>query len=774
MHLNHVSEFSSAFAKLLNDPEDADVIITTGRKQEDSVTSRDDRESISNDTSQQPRDFFAHSIILKTQSVYYANALKSEWATGLSADATPASLSSSPPPPSSESSTDQKALTKSSTPAGLKKRISHPDIEPDVYNCILQYIYSGKVDIPDALLLQVALAANQLLFTSTITLSCIDYFEKKLLVPENSLLFFEAAQVLNMNNYSFYACHALFEELDDAVGCQTEILKRMSMDEISAFIGFKKDHHLLKWKLVLYWLLARFDYPLELEPPPPEFLKSKEVIESSQKCIEEFLQTASINMFAFTKDSAELFLKPFVSVIPDVLRLQLHLHYGVSMPLQDESGDMSHFTKALSTMTVNATPLRSYVRLKSLIFPKATDFSTFQQIINQTLFNNIADSQKTHTDISTPLTWRGLDLNQLQAVLTRAPLDFTHLVIVARLSNGWEVGGHVVRTSVAGTPFTSSSNSSFIFRVRHQPTYIEPTPGQNLKDRCPLWLDVYKPPKIAMPTHSTIQFNNNVFDYNAFSQVLQFGSDMSIKLPQSQPNIATTETQARAETPSTLASTTPAEMPSTSSTAATSTTATSATATPPVVTTFSTTPTTTSSSTPSSSSSMPAFSSATFTSPAFPIVSLTNRNRRGGSFISTQTNAPVFGSGINTVISARTSFGVPPIRNSTPGITTANTTTTPFNANDNTSNHTNASTSTNSNENNNAANTTTTTPTTNHGAIGSPNFAFSPSSNARYVPSFQHNLGQTYKQATPETPAKWDNAVPAPYVVFLEAYQIIL
>ncbi|KAJ3066336.1 hypothetical protein HDU98_010378 [Podochytrium sp. JEL0797] len=69
---------------------------------------------------------------------------------------------------------------------GIRAVLSHPDIDEETMDVLLEFIYTGEADVPDTLLTSVAIAADQLLLES-IKIQCLEHRVKHSLVPENAL-----------------------------------------------------------------------------------------------------------------------------------------------------------------------------------------------------------------------------------------------------------------------------------------------------------------------------------------------------------------------------------------------------------------------------------------------------------------------------------------------------------------------------------------------------------------------------------------------------------
>ncbi|KAI9335729.1 hypothetical protein BDR26DRAFT_523958 [Obelidium mucronatum] len=82
-----------------------------------------------------------HSVVLAYNSEYYTTALSNRWCSNDEIKL----------PPGLDSNFRIQAVLK------------HPDVEVDVMNCVLDYLYTGAATIPQKLAIKVALFANQAL-----------------------------------------------------------------------------------------------------------------------------------------------------------------------------------------------------------------------------------------------------------------------------------------------------------------------------------------------------------------------------------------------------------------------------------------------------------------------------------------------------------------------------------------------------------------------------------------------------------------------------------
>ncbi|KAI9331000.1 rab-GTPase-TBC domain-containing protein [Obelidium mucronatum] len=81
--------------------------------------------------------------------------------------------------------------------------LKHPDVEVDVMNCILDYLYTGAADIPQALVIKVALFANQILLDGIKIQIGNHLASHQGMTSSNALEYYCCGETLGLSNLEF-------------------------------------------------------------------------------------------------------------------------------------------------------------------------------------------------------------------------------------------------------------------------------------------------------------------------------------------------------------------------------------------------------------------------------------------------------------------------------------------------------------------------------------------------------------------------------------------
>jgi hypothetical protein len=282
----------SDFAKLLNaDAADtADVVMVAANK-----------------------TVYLHKAILWARSAYYKTALKQEW-TG------------------SDKGSIASEIEQVSGPSDHRQKLVHLSIEAYVYKCIVDFMYTGKANIPDRVLLKVAKAADMLLINGDFAMLCLDAYRKQVLVPENSLQLFNTAELLKDaikgDNYAAIAIDTLMMDFDRAIVKQESELRELSMDELVTAIELREDDHYIKWKIIVFWILATYQKPLQLEN---ENLTWEDVeVKVIRELLTNIFDKLRIDLFKLTREQVLSGVKPFTVILPPAVSNMLMVHFDIS------------------------------------------------------------------------------------------------------------------------------------------------------------------------------------------------------------------------------------------------------------------------------------------------------------------------------------------------------------------------------------------------------------------------------------------------------------
>ncbi|KAI9334985.1 hypothetical protein BDR26DRAFT_936773 [Obelidium mucronatum] len=157
---------------------------------------------------------YAHAAILAANCAYYKQALSVRW--------------KSPVP---KKGLDIDPAVK------LRAVLTHPDIELQVMNIILEFIYTGTTEVPAILAEETALFADQILLES-LKDQCLSYFTRNCISPVNA---FDAFTLCGRLNYIKGQGTALFLasiDLSTAISSGKQCLKEMSPDIMAETLSF--------------------------------------------------------------------------------------------------------------------------------------------------------------------------------------------------------------------------------------------------------------------------------------------------------------------------------------------------------------------------------------------------------------------------------------------------------------------------------------------------------------------------------------------------------
>ncbi|ORY49142.1 hypothetical protein BCR33DRAFT_847796 [Rhizoclosmatium globosum] len=178
------------------------------------------------------KPIYAHANILIHGSEYYKNALSGRW--------------------------DHQNLRESleGVPVDsnkfLRAVLSHPDVDVETINIILEFIYTGSATVPESCLSRVAVFAD-FLTMEVVKKQCLDYWAMIRLSEANALDFYLLAKTLDSPEYESRALLCV-KGVSALAGNGMDILKAMDEVEIRELLSFKEFTPLTKWILLINWV----------------------------------------------------------------------------------------------------------------------------------------------------------------------------------------------------------------------------------------------------------------------------------------------------------------------------------------------------------------------------------------------------------------------------------------------------------------------------------------------------------------------------------------
>ncbi|KAI9349118.1 hypothetical protein BDR26DRAFT_853010, partial [Obelidium mucronatum] len=179
-----------------------------------------------------------HSAVLACNSEYYNTAFATRWR--LSEDL-------KLPPGFQENSRIHAVL-------------KHPDVQVDVMNCILDYLYTGATTIPQTLLIKVALFSNQILLDGLKDEIGTQLASKIGVTYMNALEYYNCGENLGLS-YSHFAKRALLvmaDHLKDSLVAGREWLGKMDEKAIAKMLEFESILTAAqRWEVLVSWSKTR-------------------------------------------------------------------------------------------------------------------------------------------------------------------------------------------------------------------------------------------------------------------------------------------------------------------------------------------------------------------------------------------------------------------------------------------------------------------------------------------------------------------------------------
>ncbi|KAJ3407364.1 hypothetical protein HDV05_005484 [Chytridiales sp. JEL 0842] len=293
------------FEKMINNKEDADVIILAGADE---------------------TPIYTHSQILKSQSEYFKTALNWKAAAKAQDDTTT---------PSQSSSMKMQYAT-----------IKLPNITFDVMMLIIKLIYTTQCTIPQDLVESVIPAASELLLTEQLLNPCVEHVATYLLVPST------AFRILALDTYASHppffhtkVLNKIASNLDVALREGVEFLMDYPITKLILLISSENAlKEVEKWRIVLHWVVSKHS-----KAPASEMRHVCDFIISSTgskmgafkdaaRDIELFLPY--IALFCIDGIDFETYVWPARDLLPTVLQKQVEMYAEKQVEMFEEKKDL--------------------------------------------------------------------------------------------------------------------------------------------------------------------------------------------------------------------------------------------------------------------------------------------------------------------------------------------------------------------------------------------------------------------------------------------------
>ncbi|KAJ3378664.1 hypothetical protein HDU80_002735, partial [Chytriomyces hyalinus] len=238
----------------------------------------------------------AHANILAAASDYYKEALSSKWAY--------------------RRETNMEEILEG------KLTVTHPNVDTETANVVLDYIYLGDVDVPLSLIYSVIAYADEILVPKLVQkwIDCI--VNKNKLSPNNALeCYLHFNRVHANDNSKSYALSKMLQNLPLSLEFGREVLAQMNEKEVEMLLLFEPFEPLHRWRILIAWCKAYHDAQgdLSLESKLPENFP----IEVASKLIEPLLIVVELIKIPATNFNL---LEPFKALLPTYAQDMLAFH----------------------------------------------------------------------------------------------------------------------------------------------------------------------------------------------------------------------------------------------------------------------------------------------------------------------------------------------------------------------------------------------------------------------------------------------------------------
>ncbi|KAJ3077010.1 hypothetical protein HDU98_009411, partial [Podochytrium sp. JEL0797] len=179
---------------------------------------------------------FAHANILSQNCEYYATALSQRWDDSVALP-------------------DGVEIDKERSKS-LRAVLSHPDVEIETIYAILEFVYTGSAEIPDPMILKVALFPHQLLLPFVKNL-CLEHFADNVLSPKNAFEFYILCDTLGHRKFKHKTLWMASSNMPEAVNCGRTVLHDMTGDQLGPAMRFPGFLTAEKWRLLIGWAKAQ-------------------------------------------------------------------------------------------------------------------------------------------------------------------------------------------------------------------------------------------------------------------------------------------------------------------------------------------------------------------------------------------------------------------------------------------------------------------------------------------------------------------------------------
>ncbi|KAJ3064448.1 hypothetical protein HDU98_012149 [Podochytrium sp. JEL0797] len=247
----------------------------------------------------------AHANLISLHCEFYERALEDRWNTGQDPVVVPEGVQ-----------VDAK------TASSLRAVFTHPDVDLETITAVLEFIYTGTVQVPDAILTRVAMFADQLLLRS-LKDQCMQHRLDHSLTHENALEFFVTSRRLGFLEGKEAALCETFDQFDKTIEAGRELLADMSKDDVRDVLAYNSISNVEHWSFLVAWLKAR----QQVENLSVGSGVGELNVSLAREDAGRLLPNICGSLFSFPPEEFKLLVDPYLSLFSQEMQTCLELHF---------------------------------------------------------------------------------------------------------------------------------------------------------------------------------------------------------------------------------------------------------------------------------------------------------------------------------------------------------------------------------------------------------------------------------------------------------------